>query len=116
MTKKTCARCNEQAAPGSLYCSIICRIKAHCLSTEPDKCWEWTGATRSNGYGLVRAKIDGVWRVRTAARLMYAAAVGKVPKSLSVLNHCGTKNCCNPKHLRLADQELELRAENVAPG
>lgn len=100
------------------YCSIPCQIKASCTGTEdPDGCWTWNGAVRDNGYGVVRVRLpSGRLTLRSPARAMFAATYGEVPNAFSVLQRCGTKNCCQPKHLRLAVQQLELVAQDRLPG
>lgn len=91
------------------YCGLECQIKAGCHGTEdPEGCWVWARATRENGYGLMRVKIGDRYRMRSPARVMYAVSFGEVPFTASVVNMCKSKNCCNPKHLRLKVQELQL--------
>lgn len=82
---------------------------ANCSGTHrPDGCWTWRGAKRENGYGIMRVWIGTRYAMRSPSRVIYAAEYGDVPYTYSVLQKCGTKNCCNPKHLRLGVQELEL--------
>lgn len=100
-----------------LYCGVVCQIMSRCSgASHRDRCWVWMGAKRENGYGLVRVKIGRAWQLRTAARAMYAAHFGEVPRTQSVLQTCGTKNCCNPLHLKLGVQELHLgKIAEIAP-
>lgn len=96
------------------YCSLVCQVMAGCSGTHDNRgCWEWVRARRENGYGIMRVLIDGRRVMRSPARVMYAAEHGYVPRTQSVLNTCGTKNCCNPRHLVLEVQELELLGEPV---
>ena len=68
-------------------------------------CWRWTGARKSDGYGLysVRPYVQ-----RRAHRIVYELTRGPVPEGL-VLDHlCKNKICVNPDHL-----EPVSIAENV---
>lgn len=88
---------------------------AGCLGTDtPNGCWIWNRAKRDNGYGVMRILIDGTYRMRTPSRVMYAIENGEVPHTYSVVNTCGTKNCCNPKHLIIKVQELDLESTSLA--
>lgn len=81
--------------------------------SDADGCWVWGRATRENGYGVMRVLIGGAYKMRSPHRVMYAATHGRVPYTASVVNVCGTKNCCNPKHLTIKVQELSLDAPQV---
>lgn len=106
-----CGRPTARTVAGRQYCGYVCQVMAGCSgTTEPKGCWVWRRAKRKNGYGLIR--VGG--SLRTPARVMYAAEYGEVPYTQSVLQNCGTKNCCNPKHLFLGVQELVLTI-NEAP-
>ena len=115
--RKSCAFCgagfqHEDTAFAALYCGLVCQIMAGCSGTH-DRfgCWVWQRAKRENGYGIMRVKVRGRYSMRTPSRVMYAAHYGEVPYTRSVLQICGTKNCCNPLHLRIGVQELHLDGE-----
>lgn len=96
------------------YCGVVCQIMANCSGAhDPTQCWVWTGATRENGYATMRATISGEARMIAPYRAMYAAINGDVPAGASVLNTCRTKNCCNPKHLKLHVQSVRVTCQAV---
>lgn len=59
-------------------------------------CWEWTGATRGEGYGSVAWK--GAWY--PVHRLIYEDKVGPIPEGLVIDHICHNLPCANPDHLR----------------
>lgn len=116
-----CARCErmveDKQRPSRCYCSLRCQILSKCVGTEePDGCWVWTGAKRGNGYGIARLFLGGRYRMITPSRIMYAIENGSVEYTRSVLNTCGTKNCCNPRHLRQGVQEMPVIVTEASPG
>jgi hypothetical protein len=90
---------------------------AGCSGTsDPRGCWVWTRAKRDNGYGIMRILVNGRYSMRSPSRVIYAAEHGEVPYTKSVLQTCGTKNCCNPRHLKLGVQELGLVGDPAEVG
>lgn len=61
------------------------------------KCWLWTAAVDSCGYG--RIYMDG--ENQTAHRVSWVLYKGKIPNGIHVLHKCDVPNCVNPKHLFL---------------
>ena len=84
------------------YCGIACRVRTHCSGTEnPFGCWLWTGATRGNGYGVIRIRVGrGQSIISTPQRAMFSA-YEEIPEGFSVIPTCKVKACCNPLHLKL---------------
>lgn len=64
-----------------------------------EECWEWTGATKTLGYG--RMKIDG--KNYTASRIAWELANGEPLGERHALHQCDNPKCCNPNHITAGD-------------
>jgi hypothetical protein len=55
--------------------------------------WLWTGAVRTDGYGVMGRWNDGRTAVLPAHRLAWEMAHGPIPTGVCVLHHCDVKRC-----------------------
>jgi hypothetical protein len=99
--------------------------------TDPDGCWEWTGARSKKNYGRIRVFRDGRWTHMQAHRWAYEDAYGPIPDGLYPDHTCHTealrrgecdggstcphRACPRPDHLELVtDEENRRRARRTA--
>ena len=70
------------------------------------RCWEWMGATNTNGYGVIR--VDG--RLELVHRVALSLALGRpIAPGMWSLHACDNTLCARPRHLSEGTP-----AENVA--
>ena len=75
------------------------------------QCWEWTGHTDLDGYGML--KVSGV--SMKCSRHSWNLEFGDVPNGLCVLHHCDNRLCIRPAHLFLGtnlDNSLDMMAKS----
>lgn len=79
-------------------------------------CWTWTGRTNRGGYCHTTIRRIGCILIH---RAMYAWLVGPIPcgrsKNIPVIDHlCKNRRCCNPVHLELVPDSVNLFRSNAA--
>ena len=66
-----------------------------------DSCWNWTGATNSQGYGQLRFGNKAIY----AHRVAWEMNNGPIPDGLVVDHMCHNRRCVNPAHLQIVTQK-----------
>ena len=88
--------------------SVIERIEARTLFSS--KCWLWTGAKISAGYGLISVNGKRFY----VHRLVFEFVFGKLGELL-VCHHCDVTNCVNPFHM-FAGTDLDNSIDKYQKG
>ena len=70
-----------------------------------DECWLWHGTLQKDGHG--RVKFRG--RNWLSHRVAWTLTFGEIPDDLCVLHSCDVPACCNPRHLFLGTQLLNIQ-------
>ena len=76
-------------------------------------CWEWTGSTYPDGYGLIYCNINKMksgrktWRVHRISAYWYLNM--NIYSSLCVCHHCDNPICYNPLHLFIGTHSDNMR-------
>ena len=83
------------------------------LARNESGCWVWTGASMSNGYGVVQ--LANPRRVGLVHRVVYEHHRGLIPAGLEIDHVCRVRLCANPDHLRaVTRRENTLAAGSLA--
>lgn len=75
------------------------------------QCWPWRKALDSHGYGILwlSRDADGRQRFATAHRVAWELANGVPPASLTLDHLCRNPRCCNPAHMELVTNAVNVR-------
>jgi hypothetical protein len=77
------------------------------------KCWTWSAAVSSNGYGWFR--LVSTEAGRNSHRVAWELTKGPIPGGLHVLHRCDNRRCVRPSHLYLGTNADNVR-DKVAKG
>lgn len=77
----------------------------NCILEPNTGCWLWQKSTQRYGYGAFCVKN----KVHTASRISYLLFNGNIPDNLFVLHKCDIPACCNPNHLFLGNQSINMK-------
>ena len=78
--------------------------------TQPDgQCLLWQGATRNNGYGIIRY----LNLQTTVHRVVYRLVYGDIADELEVDHTCNNRGCINPDHLQVVSHAENMRLSRI---
>lgn len=65
-------------------------------------CWQWTGAVRGTGYGIIGTGVGK--KTGAVHRVAYELFKGQIPDGLHLDHLCRNRLCVNPDHLEPVTQ------------
>lgn len=77
------------------------------------RCWEWTAALGSKGYGAYNNPYPTPSHAAGAHRLSYAWSNGKIPTHLQIDHLCRNRICVRPSHLEAVTSRENLMRGNT---
>jgi hypothetical protein len=87
------------------------RIERKLNKDSDSGCWVFTGFL-SRGYGRIQITTN---RGALVHRVVYESLVGPIPDGLVIDHLCRNRACCNPEHLRVVTQQVNIVAGEGLP-
>jgi hypothetical protein len=71
-----------------------------------DGCWEWRGSVDKKGYACLTSRY---LKQSKAHRISYILYKSEISNGCFILHNCNNPSCTNPDHLRIGNQEENMR-------